>query len=352
MSDRVISAGSGPIDLWTGQWWRIPVSALHHADLAHVLVNCVLAWSVGAWLEQRWGSIRFALFLVPATFVPMLAELATGSVVIGFSGTVCAIFGAVIALQQIEPRPDDFSDESIQLALGLLLLGIPLAALGALDVANTAHVTGIVYGWFTAWVLCGPFPRTTLIRLCFAAAHLILVPVLWLTTHPIGSGRYLWYLAERSPHREKLLKVAVDTDPGLGGAWLRLADLRAADGQPLAAWTIVLRGLTFNPTDAGLIEEARRLWLRLKPGQERELAEAELDRVFGKQATPWSDAIRNRRAAPEPAAPVSLEIKLDPKLFPLDRPIELEWEPRAFGNEPGPRHEPERPDSAGEGTVL
>ena len=26
---------NGPFDLWDGQWWRIPISAFHHADIAH-----------------------------------------------------------------------------------------------------------------------------------------------------------------------------------------------------------------------------------------------------------------------------------------------------------------------------
>ena len=50
-----------------GQVWRLLTYAVVGASISGVLFSLLLAWSLGSEMEPRWGSRRFALFLVAAT---------------------------------------------------------------------------------------------------------------------------------------------------------------------------------------------------------------------------------------------------------------------------------------------
>lgn len=350
----------GTFDLWDGQWWRIPLSAFHHANLLHLLMNGAAAWFLGKRLERRWGSLWYTLFLVPAIVIPLLIEFVIGHAALGFSGAICAMLGALLVLQQLEPRDDDISDESIAFMLGLILLGIPATALEIMPIANAAHIAGVVYGWSAAWIFCGPGSRFSIARPAFLFAHLLVIPGLWLTTHPVNNGRYLWYLAERDAQsaplrREPLLQRAIQADPGLAGIWLRLAQHRLIEGELQEAWTLLIEGLSHNPGDADLMADVRRVWRRLPYGQEREIAISELRRVFGSRADAWAKQIREPQlaSAGQHSQPAKTnEPDIDPRQFPLDKPIDLDWQPdRPQPADPVPV-DPDQPDSAAEGTAL
>ncbi|MBS0201305.1 MAG: rhomboid family intramembrane serine protease [Planctomycetes bacterium] len=345
----------GPFDLWDGEWWRIPISAFHHGDFLHLLFNSFAAWSLGWRLERRWGSWRYALFLVPAIVIPLMLEVLFGNTAIGFSGATCAMLGALIVDQKVKPRDTDLPDEAILVMLGLLLLAIPATVFDIVQVANVAHVSGVCYGWLAASCCSGP-RSNWILRTGFVTSHLLLIPGLWLAIHPMYNGRYLWYLADRdrriSPlEREPLLKTAVKLDPSLTGVWLRLANYRMIEGNPQAAWTVLIEALALNPADEDLCEGVRRVWRRLPFGSERDAAEAEVRRVFGDRAPDWIRLIRNTRLIAKSPPRVSTEQTLDPKLFPLDRSVNLHWKPHHPAHEP-PVVDPDRPDSALEGTAL
>jgi membrane associated rhomboid family serine protease len=51
----------------TGQAWRLVTYAIVNASIGGVLFGLLLFWSLGSEIEPRWGSRRFALFLVAAT---------------------------------------------------------------------------------------------------------------------------------------------------------------------------------------------------------------------------------------------------------------------------------------------
>ncbi len=58
-----------PGALFAGQVWRLLTYAVVGASISGVLFSLLLAWSLGSEMEPRWGSRRFALFLVLATLV-------------------------------------------------------------------------------------------------------------------------------------------------------------------------------------------------------------------------------------------------------------------------------------------
>ena len=352
----------GPFDLWDGEWWRIPISAFHHGSLLHLLLNSSAAWVFGKRLERRWGSLRYLLFLGPSVVIPLLAEALCGGMAVGFSGAICAMLGALMVVQASQPGTDDLPEESITISLGCILLGIAATALELYPIANVAHISGVVYGWCAAWVFCRPGPgvMTAILRPLFLAAHLLIIPGMWFVSHPIYNGRYLWYLAERNPsllpeRRESLLKQAVRRDPTLTGVWLRLAEQQFIEGNLEEGWKQLILGLANNPDDKDLMSAARRVWRRLPFGPDRDLAHEEVKRIFGDKAEVWMQQFRETRLAGvrhREKQPGADQTPLDPRQFPLDQPVDLDWRPPRQAPSRPRFVDPDRPDSASEGATL
>ena len=349
---------NGPFDLWDGEWWRIPINAFHHADAAHLLMNCLAAWLLGSRLERRWGSFRFAVFLLPSLFVPLLAEFVIGHTAVGFSGAICAMLGALIALKQFDDE-DILPDQAVQFGIAFLVLGVWATVLDVIQIANVAHFVGLGYGWFATWAMCGPFRSAGAIRMLFVLAHIGLYPLTCYAVQPIGNGRYHWYMADRLPDprlKTRTLQFAVQCDPSLTGVWLRLADGELIQGDTLAAWQALLEGLSHNPTRRELLEAVRRVWRRISPGIERMEAELELQRIFGERSNDWLTQIK--QTAPVSATPDLEELdeprkgEDDSRRFPLDQKIDLDWQPDVAKPAPPPLFDPQAPGSAVEGTAL
>lgn len=349
----------GPFDVWDGAWWRIPVNAFHHINVLHLLINCLSAWSLGSLLERRWGSLRFALFLLPSVFLPTLSEFVIGTVCIGFSGAICAMLGALIALKQFE---DDniLPEQTVQFSLAFLVLCVWATLLDVIQIANVAHFVGLAYGWCATWVMSGPIrPSTSLLRVLFVCAHIGLVPAAWYAVHPIANGRYHWYQADRPGNpltRTSSLRRAVQCDPSLTDVWLRLADQELMEGDLFSAWQTLVEGLARNPTQSKLLKASRRLWRRMPPGLERMEAEFELERVFGPRGKDWLVQIKETAVAGVPSQADDWDDLPTPKAetphWPLDQKIDLQWQPRIPEARSAPPVDPETPGSAAEGTSL
>jgi rhomboid protease GluP len=349
---------NGPFDLWDGEWWRIPINAFHHVNAAHLVMNCLAAWSLGSRLERRWGSFRFALFLLPSVYLPILSEFLAGNVGVGFSGAICAMLGALIALKQFD-EDDILPDQTVQFYLAFLVLCVWATMLDVIQIANVAHFVGLGYGWFATWAMCGPFRSANVIRVLFVLSHIGLYSLTWYAVQPMGNGRYHWYMADHQPDprlKTNRLRFAVRCDPTLAGVWLRLADGELIQGDILASWNTLLKGLSHNPTRRELLEAVRRVWRRIPPGIDRTEAEADLKQVFGDRAGDWLIQIKQTALASPTAAtdesdePIDMEA--DSRQFPLDQKIDLDWQPDVVKPAVPQPFNPQAPDSAAEGTAL
>lgn len=357
---RVNDSGlSGPLDVWSGDWWRILVTSLHHDHLLHLSLCFLGMWYLGHRLEQRWGSFAVLMFLIPAITLPVAAELAFGQAMTGLSGAMCAFLGALVVLRQFSSEVrEKFPAEAVMAGVSLIGMGW-LTTLSEIWVCpNAAHLTGFCYGAGIAGLTSGPLGKVALVRWSTVLVHVWLLPVLLLVANPFWIGRYQWYQATKTTNAdlaELHLEAAVHYDPSLGGAWLMWSRSAEQRGELPEAWSRLIEGLTANPSDARLIDGARRLWRHLDPPQRRQ-AEIVLTQNFGGKAPVWLEQIR---AGGSPASLDATEDQtsstsvIDVSQFSLEQKMDLPTEPLMPDDEP--RNVPMNPDAlndAAEGTLF
>lgn len=349
----------GPFDLWSGEWWRVPVSALHHANLLHLLTNCLSLWALGLLLEPRLGRGRYLLFLIAAATISMLPEFMRGQYAVGISGAICAMFGMLLVVRRRDPIVATvLTDSVVWFAFAWLIGGIILTMLEIVPMANAAHFTGLAYGWLAGQVVFGRWAHRRLPRFLFLAGHLALLPAFWYVTHPIGNGSYHWYLAYRDPERQMThLQRAVEVDPTLDRVWGQLALQQIQQGNKLAAWRTALAALDGNRFNERLVRFTRAVWDSLQTREERRQARDELQQRFGDEIDAWERrlAIDADITWPERHPPPSEAHPAEADRLALERPLDLSprlYEPGDLPPHDPPPFDPQAPDSAVEGVRL
>ncbi len=161
-----------------GQVWRLVTYAVVNASIGAVLVDLLLLWQMGSEMEPRWGSRRFAAFLVAST----LLAGALGLLVGGGAGLAPTILALIFAWMLEGPSQS------------LLFFGVfPMTRLGF---AALAFVL-VVFSELEA--------TRSLLRLLFVLGGL---PVAWLFAHgPRGGGGGPRFPRMRNPFRRRRFTV-------------------------------------------------------------------------------------------------------------------------------------------------
>jgi rhomboid protease GluP len=320
----------GPIALWEGELWRIPLCAFHHVDFWHLFVNGLSAIYLGRLLESCWGSRRLLLFLPCSATIPILVEFLFGNDAFGFSGVIAAMFGVLCVLRyRREELQEVFPVEVVHLGGAMLAFGVLSTALDLVPVANLAHMTGFFYGALAGSVSTGLPWGAGMARLIRFAVILLAAVGLWFVAHPLWNGSYHWYLAMRTDDpnlRYAELQHAVRLDPQAIGAWRRLAGEEWRRGEALAAWKTLLTGLSENPSNSQLLAAARRAWRKVVLSPGRPAAEQAIREVFGELASTWETQFREDQLNLElPGATFPPAVaETDPvERFPLDQRVDL-----------------------------
>ncbi|WP_411359973.1 rhomboid family intramembrane serine protease [Pseudidiomarina salilacus] len=130
---------------WT-QPWRFITPTLLHFSVLHFLFNVFWWWYLGGRFERTYGSTYLLIALVFCGVISNVAQLYdSGPYFGGLSGVIYGLFGiaAVVGWQ----RPS----HPLFLPNGLMIFMLVWLALGYTDllwvnVANTAHLTGLISG--------------------------------------------------------------------------------------------------------------------------------------------------------------------------------------------------------------
>lgn len=154
----LLLAGAKVSDLvLAGEWWRLFSSVFLHADLTHLLVNCLGVFFLAQVASNVFGWVRAVVFYVLGGAAgALLSTVLSPDASVGASGAIYSLLGASTAFGIAQRRRIPPPLQKMLLAGTMLWVGISLVyAAGASSIDNAAHVGGALAGAGLALV-CGP----------------------------------------------------------------------------------------------------------------------------------------------------------------------------------------------------
>lgn len=143
----------------SGQVWRLLSPAFLHFSWMHLIFNMLWLWYFGRQVEVLHGSPRMLMLLLIAGIGANLAQYATGTVLFGgMSGVDFALLGYVWLMSRRAPRSGFFVPQMLVVfMLGWMVFTMTDLAgvVGFGNVANEAHVGGLVVGLLLGWYYSG-----------------------------------------------------------------------------------------------------------------------------------------------------------------------------------------------------
>lgn len=139
-----------------GQEWRMLSSMFLHFGLLHLLFNMYMLWYVGPAVERFFGSLKFLTIYMFAGLGGSISMLFwnPAEVGVGASGAIFGIFGGLLAFFQA--RKSDFPPglfKSNMAALVIFLLFTLMVGFVQPNIANSAHLGGLVFGYVVAMAI-------------------------------------------------------------------------------------------------------------------------------------------------------------------------------------------------------
>ncbi|WLR43942.1 rhomboid family intramembrane serine protease [Bacillus carboniphilus] len=132
-----------------GDWWRLITPIFIHIGFAHLLMNSLALYLIGAAVERMYGSSRFIIIYLLAGIGGTLGSFAfnSGTISAGASGAIFGCFGALLYLGVLKPTlflrtigPNILVLIGINLVFGFIVPGID----------NAGHIGGLVGGFLAA----------------------------------------------------------------------------------------------------------------------------------------------------------------------------------------------------------
>jgi len=138
-------------ELSVAQPWRLVTPALIHFSTLHITFNLIWWWQLGGLVEMKQSTFKLiTLFLLSAIISNLAQYMATGPNFGGLSGVVYALFGYCWMLGKHKP--------SLGISMPPAVFGFALVWLVAgyfevlgMNIANTAHVVGLIVGCVLGW---------------------------------------------------------------------------------------------------------------------------------------------------------------------------------------------------------
>ncbi len=141
--------------LAAGQVWRLLSPAFLHFGWMHLIFNMLWLWYFGRQVESLQGSGRMLLLVVAAGIGGNLAQYAAGTALFGgMSGVDFALLGYVWLMSRRLPGSGFFVPQMLVVfMLGWMVFTMTdmAGAVGFGNVANEAHLGGLVVGLALGW---------------------------------------------------------------------------------------------------------------------------------------------------------------------------------------------------------
>jgi GlpG protein len=140
-----------------GQWWRVVTPMLIHFGILHLAMNAMWYWELGRRIEWRQGGLQLLglTLLFSAVSNTIQYEFGGASLFGGLSGVLYGLLGHCWIFQMLAPNPIYRLPRGVLVMmlvwLVLCLSGL-VSMLGFGDIANGAHVGGLIIGCVTGLI--------------------------------------------------------------------------------------------------------------------------------------------------------------------------------------------------------
>jgi len=141
----------------SGQWWRVVTPMLIHFGILHLAMNAMWYWELGRRIEWRQGGLQLLglTLLFSAVSNTIQYEFGGASLFGGLSGVLYGLLGHCWIFQMLAPNPIYRLPRGVLVMmlvwLVLCLSGL-VSMLGFGDIANGAHVGGLIIGCVTGLI--------------------------------------------------------------------------------------------------------------------------------------------------------------------------------------------------------
>jgi GlpG protein len=167
--------------IWSGGWWGAMTATLVHIAPMHAFFNLYWIWQLGRLMENEIGSLRFLAFYLGAAVIGSTAQLAVSDTTgIGASGVVYAIFGFMWRTRLVYPSFQRIMHRNtIQIFFIWLVACFFLTSSGLMNIANAAHVAGLIFGAVVAECFVVRQRRMPFMVAAVVLAGVALIPLWW-----------------------------------------------------------------------------------------------------------------------------------------------------------------------------
>lgn len=134
-----------------GQWWRLWSPMLLHFGFLHLAMNMMWYWELGRRIEYQQGGLFLLLLTLVGALVSNVSQFIFSDAALfgGLSGVLYAVLGHCWIYQRIYPQASYALPAGVVammlIWLLLCLFGV-VTALGFGQIANAAHVSGLLLG--------------------------------------------------------------------------------------------------------------------------------------------------------------------------------------------------------------
>lgn len=134
-----------------GQWWRLWSPMLLHFGLLHLAMNMMWYWELARRIEYQQGGVFLIVLTLGSALISNASQAALSgpSLFGGLSGVLYAVLGHCWIYQRIYPQASYTLPKGVvamMLIWLLLCLSGVVTALGFGQIANAAHVSGLLLG--------------------------------------------------------------------------------------------------------------------------------------------------------------------------------------------------------------
>lgn len=146
-----------------GQWWRLVTAGFLHGGLIHIFMNSWVLFSVGAQVEETYGTARYLVLYFVSNALGFLASayFSPRSLSVGASAALFGLIGAMIAagMRSETSMGAAIRAQYTQWVIYMLVIGL----LPIFNIDTAAHIGGLAGGFAIAWLMDTPraTPRWT-----------------------------------------------------------------------------------------------------------------------------------------------------------------------------------------------